>query len=142
MLNYEAMAKEFCEKTGTEITINYKEKKLNPWNAEDYRKNWKHDIYRVTIKRNGEKYSFDFTQSKNGTDNGEKPTEYDILACLQKYEVGTFEDFCAEFGYELYNETYTGYNRKSERTYNAVVKEYNNVMRLFGDVIDELAEIN
>ena len=142
MLNYEAMAKEFCEKTGTEVIIKYKEKKLNPWNVEGYRKNWVHDIYRVTIKRNGEKYSFDFTQSKNGTDNGEEPTAYDILTCLQKYEVGTFEDFCNDFGYELYNEEYTGYNRKSQRTYNAVVKEYNNVIRLFEDVIDELAEIN
>lgn len=141
MLNYEAMAKEFCEKTGTEVIINYKEKKLNPWNETNYRKNWVHDIYRVTIKRNGKKYSFDFTQSKNGTDNGEKPTAYDILTCLQKYEVGTFEDFCNEFGYELYNEEYTGYNRKSQKTYNAVVKEYNNVMRLFEDVIEELIEI-
>ena len=141
MLNYEAMAKEFCEKTGTKVIIKYKEKKLNPWNATDYTKNWIHDIYRITIKRDGKQFSFNFTQSKNGTDNGEKPTEYDILACLTKYDVGSFEDFCAEFGYELYNEEYTSYNKNSKRTYNAVVKEYNNVMRLFKDVIEELAEI-
>jgi len=25
------------------------------------------------------------------------PTLYDVLTCLQKYEVGTFEDFCSDF---------------------------------------------
>ncbi len=28
------------------------------------------------------------------------PTAYDILACLTKYEVGTFDDFCSNFGYD------------------------------------------
>ena len=28
------------------------------------------------------------------------PDEYDVLACLVKYDVGTFEDFCLEFGYD------------------------------------------
>lgn len=129
MLNYEAMAKEFCEKTSTKVIIDYKER------------NWGHDIYRVTIKRNRKQFSFDFTQSIYGTNNGEVPTEYDILACLTKYEVGTFEEFCRDFGYELYDEEYRGRNKESHRIYKAVVKEYNNVMRLFSDVIEELSEI-
>lgn len=28
-----------------------------------------------------------------------KPTEYDILACVEKYGYDSFSDFCAEFGY-------------------------------------------
>ncbi len=27
------------------------------------------------------------------------PTAYDVLACLTKYEPGTFDDFCGEYGY-------------------------------------------
>ena len=66
---------------------------------------------------------------------------------MQKYEIGDYFDFCSEFGYEPYDyEDYIRvngeyYNRKSWNTYKAVKKEYENVMRLFGDVIEELAEI-
>src|SRR5690606_35215363 len=28
---------------------------------------------------------------------GTPPTAYDVLACLQKYDVGSFEDFCSGF---------------------------------------------
>ena len=139
--------KEFLKKTGTTVEINFKEKKLNPWNSTDYTKNWLHDIYIVTIKRNQKQFSFNFTNSKHNTDNNIKPTEYDVLACLQKYEVGTFEDFCLEFGYEMYPEypeigNKFGYNTKTYKTFEAVEKEYNKVFKLFGDCMDELREIN
>jgi hypothetical protein len=29
-----------------------------------------------------------------------EPTMYDILANIQKYDVGTHEDFCSDFGYD------------------------------------------
>ena len=60
---------------------------------------------------------------------GEAPTLYDVLACLQKYEVGTFEDFCSEFGYD--NDS-----RTAKKTYKAVVKEYDKMCSLFSN--DEL----
>lgn len=66
--------------------------------------------------------------------NFSEPTNYDILACLQKYDVGSFEDFCSEFGYDEDS-------RKAEKTYNAVCKEYEAVDRLFGDIIEQLQEI-
>lgn len=146
MLNYENMAKEFCKATGTKVIIDFKEQKKNPWNETGCQANWIHNIYKITIKRNGKQFSFDFTDSKHNTDNGIEPTEYDVLACLTKYDVGTFEDFCSEFGYDLWADCYEestkeGYNRKSYRIYKAVTKEYKNVMKLFEDVIEELAEI-
>lgn len=65
----------------------------------------------------------------------ETPTAYDVLACLQKYDVGTFEDFCGEFGYDTDSKT-------AEKTYNAVVNEYTNVCKLFTDTeIEQLQEI-
>ena len=64
------------------------------------------------------------------------PTAYDILACLTKYDPGTFEDFCSEFGCDTDS-------RNAERTYKAVVKEWEAVNRLFTDEeIEELTEIN
>lgn len=57
-----------------------------------------------------------------------KPTPYDILACLQKYEVGTMNDFFHEFGYEVNDadDIFCFLN-----TYNAVVKEYHDLCRIF-----------
>lgn len=52
------------------------------------------------------------------------PTLYDVLACLQKYEVGTLEDFCSDFGYD--NDS-----RTAKKTYKAVVKEYDKMCSLF-----------
>lgn len=63
------------------------------------------------------------------------PTPYDVLACLQKYDIGTFEDFCSEFGYDTDSRT-------AEKTYKAVVDEWQNVQRLFSDSeIEQLQEI-
>lgn len=63
------------------------------------------------------------------------PTAYDILACLTKNDPGTFSDFCSDYGYDTDS-------RKAEEAYFAVREEYSNVMRLFGDVIEDLQEIN
>lgn len=56
------------------------------------------------------------------------PTPYDILACLEKYEVGTMNDFFHEFGYEVHSadDMFTFMN-----TYNACVKEYRDLCRIF-----------
>ena len=56
------------------------------------------------------------------------PTAYDILACLQKYDVGTMNDFFHEFGYEVHSadDMFCFMN-----TYNAVVKEYHDLCRIF-----------
>lgn len=136
---------------------------------------WAMAQYRVTLKRGGKEYSFDFSQSlqsswryfeegsfkaiaglpprlnqKNWPTTGEaynvgpyrlepvktnKPTVYDILACLTKYDPGTFKDFCADYGY-------SDDSIKARDIYFAVQDEYSNVVRLFGDVMDELQEIN
>lgn len=67
------------------------------------------------------------------------PTEYNILACLQKYDVGSMDDFMHEFGYEIKCvEDMTNFIN----TYNAVVKEYNDVRRCFTEEqIEQMREI-
>jgi len=65
--------------------------------------------------------------------NFEEPKLYNVITCLQKYDIGTFEDFCGEFGYDEDS-------LKAERTYNAVRDEYQNICALFSD--DELEVLN
>lgn len=62
------------------------------------------------------------------------PTMYDVLTCLTKYDPYSFEDFCGDYGYDEDS-------RKAEKIYRAVVKEYKAVQRLFGDILEELQEI-
>lgn len=66
----------------------------------------------------------------------EEPTPYCVLSCLTKYDPGTFEDFCGEFGYDTDS-------RKAEKVYKAVYKEYQNVRILYSDAeIEQLAKIS
>lgn len=63
------------------------------------------------------------------------PTEYNVLSCLTKYDPGSFEDFCNEFGYDPDSKT-------ADRVYEAVKNEWLNVCRIWNDSeIEELAEI-
>lgn len=63
------------------------------------------------------------------------PNEYDVLACLEKYDVGTFEDFCSEFGYDEDSRT-------AKRIYIAVIKEYKDLTRIFTEKqMEELSKI-
>ena len=57
-----------------------------------------------------------------------KPTPDSILSCLEKYEVGSMDDFMYEFGYEIkcVKDMINFIN-----IYNAVVKEYNDLCRIF-----------
>ena len=64
-----------------------------------------------------------------------KPNAHSVLTCLQKYDVGTFEDFCSEFGYDEDSRT-------AERVYIAVIKEYKDLTRIFTEEqMEELCEI-
>jgi hypothetical protein len=103
----------------------------------------KHYIDRKVIVNNKKisNYGFfgilpqDFIKGKDILHYPVAPTSYDVLACLQKYDVGNFEDFCAEFGYNTDS-------RKAEKTYNAVCEEFKNIQTLFTDSeIEELQEI-
>lgn len=53
-----------------------------------------------------------------------KTKEYDVLACLTKYDPGTHEEFCAEYGYSTDSV-------RGIKTYLAVQKEYHELSRIF-----------
>jgi len=101
-------------------------------------------VLKIYDKKEAEKLKkiYEYTLLTRGDENKDfkKPTEYRILACLQKYDVGSFDDFCNEFGY---NESYklSEYN-EVKKIYEAVVKEYNMVLSLYNDEeLEELREI-
>lgn len=53
-------------------------------------------------------------------------TIYDVIADLQKYELGSFDDFCKDFGYDTDS-------RSAEKIYLACTKEYYDLKKIFSD---------
>jgi len=143
---YEEQAKQFLKNTGTEFSFKFLRNGLYFEDDKDAR-----DIYEITLKRGDRSFIFSFGQSIACSgrfivyDNGIKrsntkilktgiqcirnkefrePTAYDILACITKYPVEEFKDFCKEYGYD-------SDSRKAEKIFNAVKNEYENLERLF-----------
>lgn len=109
--------------TGMELNSNWKDKKLR-------------NTYFATITTPRGTMKVKFWDSVYNTERGIEPTEYDILACLEKYDVGTFEDFVNEFGYEPDD------LRCAKRIYKAVTREYNDLCRCFTEEqLESLREI-
>lgn len=129
---YEKQALDFAKKHGVKMIVKHKKFGSHFAGEKD-----KRHIFRITLKRNGKQFSFDFGQSIAA--GNKEPNLYDILACLTKYDVGSFEDFCGDFGYEFYTK---GEENKIKKIYNAVCKEFENVDKLFNDCIEELQEIS
>jgi hypothetical protein len=126
--DYQKQANDFMEKVGANMEV----KLLGncPYFDDDKEPR---DVYQITLKRGGKKYSFRFGQSIADSEKHIKPTAYDVLANVQKSEIGTFEDFCSEFDYDEDSQ-------KAEKIYFSVQKEYAGIHKIFGDVIEELIE--
>lgn len=134
---YEKMADEFLSSTSTTLKIT-KSAIIDrfPTDTERTGNRWR---YRVQMKNTHGKYYFNFYDSVNNYQKGIEPTAYDVLACLQKYDCGSFEDFCLEFGYECC--TYNEY-RRALKIYNAVKNEYEHLTAMFTDEeMERLCEI-
>lgn len=97
----------------TELNRKYLEKDY--FKGKSFGLNWE-------IKRNDR----DFISQSDKIHYPKEPTYYDIIACLQKYDVGAFEEFCSEFGYDTDSRT-------AEKTYTSVIKEFNGMQSLFND---------
>lgn len=126
-MNYNTQAQQFAEMHKVKLKIN----------AINYGKhfadeNFERYVFNCTISRNRKRYTFNFGQSiANGN---QEPTMYDLLTCFTKYDPETFANFCAEYGYSEDSIT-------ALKTYKAVSKEYKAIIRLFGDIMEELQEI-
>lgn len=125
--DYQGQANKFAKDHGVKLTV--KSVEYRPYFPKDKESRY---VFKMQLKRAGKQYTFNFGQSIAVGDK--EPTMYDVLASIQKYDVGSFENFCGDFGYNQDSRT-------AERTYKAVCKEFENVEKLFGDVIEELQEI-
>lgn len=167
MSEYLKQATDFLTATNTELSVAFvKHDKYFEGDKEA------RDIYNITLTRGGRKFTFTFGQSLNNScewmlnagnkpkfakkeqalkyamdkaypiryvvknPNFAAPNAYDVLACVEKYEVGTFEDFCSNYGYDTDS-------RKAEKTYHAVLANYNGLLTLFNEAeMEQLQEIN
>ena len=130
-MDYNKQAEKFLEETETTFKAEFR--KFGRHFDDDTESR---DIYKITLTRGERIYKFNFGQSvANSRTDKSKPSTYDVLSCLTKNEVGTFEDFCGVYGYEEDS-------RKAEKTYKAVLDEWQNIKMLYSDSeIDKLAEI-
>ena len=132
MNDYIKQAKDFLESCSATMEITYTGMELNSnWKDKELR-----NTYFATITTPRGTMKVKFWDSVYNTERGIKPTEYDILACLEKYDVGTFEDFVNEFSYESNN------LRCAKRIYKAVTHEYQDLCRCFTEEqLESLREI-
>ena len=99
-MDYQQQALDFLQSTNTKFSVKFLDH-AKYFDDDDTTR----DIYEITIARNGRKFVFKFGQSvvKSGRYKNKKysePTAYDVLAYLTKYDPGTFENFCGDFGYD------------------------------------------
>ena len=133
MSEYVQQAKKFLESCKATMEINYVGLEVPNWDKKE------HATYDCIIKTPKNEMTVHFYASLFDTERGIAPTEYDVLACLQCYEVGELEDFMFEFGYEIKQR---GDLKRIQDTYKAVKKEYKDVCKCFTKKqIEKLAEI-
>ena len=131
--DYNKQATDFLNLTSTSFTAKFQGSLHHEWDKE-----YLHDAFTCVLKNKLHSYRFTFHQSRNeSTGTGAKPPKpYDVLSGITKYEVGTFENFCDNYGYDTDS-------RKAYKTYKAVLKEWKNIELLFTpEQIELLQEIN
>ena len=138
MSNYLAQAQNFLRKTGTEMKIKYV-RKVNGF-PNDPKDHMTRNKYTVIMTRGEKSYDFSFYGSHADYLNGKKPTAYDVLACIEKYEYPLDPwEFSREFGYEI--ECEDDYNRV-RKIAEACREQYEGLLDLFGEeLMEELQEI-
>lgn len=98
--------------------------------------------YSVTLKNKKHSYTFNFWDSIANT-QANKSARFDfysVLACLGFYTPESFDDFCAEFGYEFKNESdYI----KAKQTHLDCLDQQRQLRKLFtAEQLEKLSEIN
>ena len=93
-MDYNKEIIKILNKSGIEIDIVYITKSYTNWDKDKL-----HNQYKVVLKRGNKQMQFDFWDCLYNTQNNIKPSTYDVIACLEWYNIYDFEDFCLDFGY-------------------------------------------
>jgi hypothetical protein len=124
--SYEQQAIDFAKKYGVKLSI-----------GEPTYKDFWHDgqmrwVFPCKLSREGKSYSFKFGQSIAA--GKQKPTMYNILACMTKNDPEDYDFFCSNYGYEK--------SRSAYSIYLAVCREYEGMRRLFNpEELEEMQDI-
>lgn len=132
---YEEQAQEFLDKCNArmEITLVCRMKNKK-WHDQESR-----NRYEVVLTTPKGTTVFPFWDSVVNTQHNLRPSKYSILACLEKYDVGSMDDFFDEFGYEIHSGSDVV---DFLDTYNAVIKQYRDLCHIFTpEQMDMLREI-
>lgn len=125
---YDKQAQKFLKKTNTSFKAEFdKHDKYFPGDKES------RDIYNITLSTHGRvkhkvvptgSYTFTFGQSIVNTEKNKRPTPYDVLSCVEKYDPESFEDFCSNYGYDTDS-------RSAEKTYRACKEQFLSISELY-----------
>lgn len=136
MSEYVKQARDFLESCGARMEISYLHKEVVP----DWGDNEQHNKYLFTIITPlGILYDYFYDSVYNTKRDIRNVNEYDILACLEKYDVGNIDDFVSEFGYEVHKWSDV---KRIENIYKAVVRQYKKLCEIFTpEQMERLREI-
>lgn len=95
-MEYNKEMRKILTHAGINVDIIYITKSFTNWDKDNL-----HNQYKVVLKRGKNEMQFDFWDSLYNTNNNKKPTTYDVIACLEWYNIYDFEDFCFNFGYDI-----------------------------------------
>jgi len=139
---YHTHAQRFLNDTGASLHVLHMGNKSHF--PSDKKKGVTRDVYKVTLKnKDGDSYSFNWGNSINATNKGEKPSTYDILSSISMSvsDPGSFEDYAENYNHDKYDD-YGRPNKEAMREYKAVLKEHKGITRLFDqEGLDRLSEI-
>lgn len=119
-------AKSLQERYGIELFSEYVGRSTFP-NSDT-----KRNVWRCRLERNGGSYDFDYHKGI-GLPNT-KPTVEEVMEGLQKTDVGDFDEFVDNYGYNDESP------KAAYKVYKAVCDEYRNMRRLF--TYEELCELD
>lgn len=94
-MEYNKKMKKILENAGIDVRIIYITKSFTNWDKKEL-----HNQYKIILKRGNRQIQFDYWSSLYDTKENKKPSIYDVIACLEWYEIYDFEDFCLSFGYD------------------------------------------
>lgn len=106
-MDYNKEIKEILKIKNINVKIIYVTKSFTNWDKDNL-----HNQYKVVLIRDTKTMQFDFWDSIRNTEEEKKPTVYDVLSCLEWYELGDFDDFCYNYGYD--NDSITAFKLYAE----------------------------
>jgi len=139
MTEYQRQAEDFLARSGTTMKITRDgDVRGFPFDKSDHHM---HEKYLISMRRGCRSYEFPFYDCAANFHTNKRPTAYDVLSCLEKYEVPSDDwDFAHEFGYDIHDKE--SFNRVS-KIRKACEEQYAALYLMFGDQwMEELRQIN